>query len=66
MRYKGVRLDASGWWYASIRVNGVRKHLGIWKTPEEAARAYDMAAREVHGDFGRYNFPEPGEQSAAA
>lgn len=64
--YKGVRYDPRRGYYASIRIEGVRTHLGVWKTAEEAARAYDMAARQHHGAFGRYNFPEPGDQPARA
>lgn len=64
--YKGIRFDAKygGRWYASIRIDGARTHLGVWPTAEDAARAYDRAARQHHGAFARYNFPEPGEQAA--
>jgi HNH endonuclease/AP2 domain len=52
-------------WEARIRMpDGSRPSLGTFKTPEEAARAYDAAAREVHGKFACVNFPEPGERSA--
>lgn len=55
--YKGVRLEA-GKWRAVIKAYGVRKHLGYFLTPEQAARAYDAAAREMHGEFARLNFPD--------
>jgi hypothetical protein len=45
-------------WYASISLPGGRRiYLGGHATPEEAARAYDAAAREHFGEFARLNFP---------
>ena len=43
---------------SAIRVNGRIVHLGLWSTPEEAARARDAAAREHYGEFATFNFPE--------
>lgn len=40
---------------AKIRVNGVRLHLGSFETEEEAAKAYQEAAIEYHGEFARYD-----------
>jgi len=34
-------------------------------TRENAARAYDNAARELHGEFATLNFPVDGERGAA-
>jgi len=34
-----------------------RKYLGRFHTAEEAAKAYDKAAKEVWGDFAFQNFP---------
>ena len=41
-------------WRAKIE----RKHIGYYKTAEEAARAYDAKAKELYGEFARLNFPE--------
>ena len=55
--YKGVSWDKRGErWVAQIRVNLSSKHLGYFDTPEDAARAYDKAARQYHGEFARTNF----------
>src|SRR5262249_32638796 len=66
-RFKAVRRPAHSKenpWRARIRVNGQQSHLGVFATEEEAARAYDRAARHHFGEFARLNFPEPGETSA--
>jgi hypothetical protein len=56
--FKGVVRNKKGW-AASInkRANGVktRYHLGTFKTPEEAAKAYDRAAIELFGEFAKTN-----------
>lgn len=61
--FKGVsrRIDSNRW-QAIISTSNARKHLGLFLTAEEAARAYDAAARDVFGKFARVNFPLPGEQ----
>lgn len=50
--FKGVyRLE--GRWAASV----ARKYLGLYDSPEEAARAYDTQARMAFGPFAALNFP---------
>jgi hypothetical protein len=44
-----------GRWMAQIQMLGKRKHLGSYLTKEEAARVYDKAALELHGEFARTN-----------
>lgn len=55
--YKGVTWEKScGKWRAQIGVNGEKTFLGRFDNIEEAARAYDEAARELHGEFAKTNF----------
>lgn len=57
--YKGVsRNGDNGRWRAYINRDGRRLSLGSFGSAEEAARAYDTAALELHGAFARLNFPE--------
>ena len=51
---KGVRWRSEHRrWQAQIGVNGQKKHLGYFSTPEEAHAAYAAAAKAFHGDFAR-------------
>jgi hypothetical protein len=52
--FRGVNRQRNVW-RARIAVNGRRLCLGTFKTPEEAAAAYDTAAREHHGEFAATN-----------
>jgi hypothetical protein len=61
--YKGVSWDRSNnKWRARIYISGNPKFLGNFTDNEEAARAYDKAAREYFGEFACVNFPLDGEQ----
>jgi hypothetical protein len=56
--YKGVnRAETDNRWLARIQNDGKTYYLGTYKTPIEAAQAYDEKARELHGEFARTNFP---------
>jgi AP2 domain len=58
-RYKGVSLHTlNGRWRARIKTDTGRVSLGVYATEEEAARAYDAAARVYHGEFAYLNFPD--------
>lgn len=46
-------------WMAKIGHHGSQVYVGTFDTPEEAARAYDARARQLHGEFALLNFPEP-------
>jgi hypothetical protein len=58
-RYRGV--DWRSYlrkWRARIRTDRTLIHLGYRDFEEEAARLYDLAAVQYHGEFARVNFPQ--------
>ena len=41
---------------STICINGINIHLGYFKNPKDAAKAYDKRAKEVYGEFANLNF----------
>ena len=57
--YKGVHwFKRDKKWQAQIKHNNKSIHIGLYEDKEEAARAYDKKAKELHGNFKNLNFPD--------
>ncbi len=55
--YKGVRKSGKRW-SARIRIDYREIYLGTFDTPEQAALAYDAAAKKIFGQFAVLNLGE--------
>ena len=55
--FRGVTRHHGGRWQATIGRDGRMVYLGLFATPEDAARAYDAAAVAAWGEYARPNFP---------
>lgn len=54
--YKGVCWhNQRGKWMTSVKYNGKNKYFGIYKTKEEAALAYNVAAKQLFGQYAYQN-----------
>lgn len=57
--YKGVAWhEKLQRWRAYIYDRKRQVHLGLYDDPVEAAKIYDFAARDLHGEFAALNFPD--------
>lgn len=56
--YKGVSVARGNRWRAYVSCGGKQYSEGTFDTPEEAARAHDRKALQLHGEFAFLNFPE--------
>ncbi len=66
-RFRGVLWDkCRNKWAARITVDDQCRSLGRFDDEIEAAKAYDAAAREFHGEIARFNFPTDAEREHAA
>lgn len=55
--YRGVAPERYGKHTVRITVNRQRLYIGTYSSAEEAARAYDEKAIQLHGAFAILNFP---------
>lgn len=48
---RGVRKSPNGRYYAQVMNDGVRVHLGMFNTPEEASDAYQTYCQSTRGEW---------------
>lgn len=59
-KFKGVYRQMNRW-RSAICIDGKSIFIGSFSSEEEAAKQYDVKARELFGDFAKLNFPGAGE-----
>jgi hypothetical protein len=65
-RFKGVHWsEREGKWIVQICNGGGSRWVGAFEAEEDAAEAYDEAARKLFKEHARVNFPRPGERPTA-
>jgi hypothetical protein len=58
-RFKGVSWCANvSKWRAQIQKDGKHRHVGLYESEKDAAKAYDHEARQTFGEFASTNFKE--------
>jgi hypothetical protein len=57
--FRGVSRYGASKWRARLVKGGVSVEVGVFDSAEEAARAHDAKAIELHGEFAFINFPSP-------
>lgn len=56
-KFKGVQWHKKGKkWVSEIVANKKKTYLGLFINEEDAAKAYDVKAKELHGEFANLNF----------
>ena len=56
-KYKGVYFGKTQKkWISQISINGKNKHLGCFDNEIDAAKQYNIFAKEYYGEFARLNF----------
>lgn len=56
-KYLGV-CNQGGRWRAKIKINYKCISLGMYDLEDDAAKAYDIAAKKYHGEFASLNFKD--------
>lgn len=64
--FKGVYEHSKSGFEAKLGVRGESVYLGLYRTPEAAAVAHDIAAKALHGKFAWLNFPAKETPSLAS